>query len=122
MRRFLAIVSTVAVITAACGGGSSGGCAAIVDDGVDLLQEAIDSLAGLTLSEIENDPFDDPDLDRRFDELEQRSDDEGCTDDELNDLFKDGFDRLEADGDNPAGAFLVSVLQQAADEGGFDFN
>ena len=122
MRRLSAIVSIFALVAAACGGGSSGGCATIVDDGVDLLQEAIDGLAGLTLTEIQEDPFDDPELDRRFEELEQRSNDEGCTDDELNDLFIEGFDRLDAGDDNPAGAFLVSVLQQAADQGGFEFN
>lgn len=120
--RILSLMLSFALVAGACGGGDGGGCEAIVDEGVDLLQQAIDDLAGLTLSDIESDPFDDPELGRQFDDLEQRSNDEGCSDEELNDLFLDGFNRLEAGEDNPAGTFLVSVLQQAANEGGFQLN
>ena len=115
------LIVALALVAAGCGGGE-GGCNAIMDDGIQLFQDALDELEGLTLadlSEADSDPFSSADFERRSEELEERTEEAGCTDEEMSELFADRVDELEVGDNNPAGQFLVSILQQAAEEGEF---
>ena len=115
------LIVALALVAAACGGGE-GGCSAIMDDGIGLFQDAIDELEGLTLADLsdaEADPFSSADFEQRSEELEQRTQDADCTDEEMSELFADRVDSLEVGDNNPAGQFLVSILKQAAEEGEF---
>ena len=121
MKRLTMLIAALALIAAACGGGDAG-CTAIMDDGIDLFQDAINELEGLTLadlSEAESDPFSSADFENRSAELEERAQEAECTDEEMSELFADRVDQLEVGDNNPAGQFLVSILQQAAEEGEF---
>jgi hypothetical protein len=114
------ILTAFALVAAGCGGGS-GSCADIVDDGIALFQDAIDDLDGLTLADIQEDPFSSDDFDRRSDELEQRSTEAGCTDEELTNLFSERVGDLTADSTNPAGQALITLLTSAAESGDLNF-
>ena len=119
MKKTLLFLTAIALIASACGGGSS--CAAIVDDGVELFQDVIDELDGLTLADIQEDPFSNDDFDRRSDDLERRTAEAGCTDEELTELFSERIGDLSAGSDNPAGQALISALTSAASSGSLDF-
>ena len=110
----------MALVLSACGGSGSS-CSAIADDAIDLFQEGIDGLDGLSLSELQNfdtDPF--SDLEARGAELEERQIDAGCTDDEMTELVVDKMGNLTAGDSNPAGQFLISILTTALEDGEFD--
>lgn len=123
MKKVALLIAALAVVASACGGGDAGGCAAIMDDGLALFQDAIDELDGLSLTDLSDgsDPFSSDDFERRSTDLEQRTTDEGCTNEEMSELFVDRIGELEAGDTNPAGQFLVSILRQAAEAGEFDF-
>ena len=124
MKKLTMLIVSLAVVAAGCGGGEAG-CAAIVDDGLVLFQDALDELEGLTLSDLSDpsaDPFSSGDFDSRAEQLEQRTRDAGCTDEEMSELFADRIDELEVGSENPAGQFLVSILQAAAAEGDFSLD
>lgn len=115
------LVAALALVAAACGGGEAG-CDAIMDDGLVLFQDALDELEGLTLSDLADpsaDPFASGDFEARADALDERTRDAGCTDEEMAELFAERIDELSVGSDNPAGQFLVSILQQAAASGEF---
>lgn len=113
-------LTALALVLAACGGADAG-CPSIADDGVDLIQDAIDELDGLSLSDLNNNPLSTDDYERRSEDLERRSDAAGCTDVEMAELLSQRVDRLSADSNNPAGEFLISIMAAAADEGEFTF-
>lgn len=120
MRKTVIFLSALALVLAACGGSDSS-CSAIAGDAVDLLQEGIDGLDGLSLSDLEGldtDPF--SDLEARGAELEERQIDAGCTDEEMTELVVDKMGDLEAGDSNPAGQFLISILTTAIEDGEFD--
>lgn len=115
------LLVALALVAAACGGGESA-CSTIVADGVDLFQDAIDELEGLTLADLSlagSDPFSSEEFDRRGEELERRTQEAGCTDEEMSKLLVDQLDQLEVGANNPAGQLVVSILQQAAEQGEF---
>lgn len=51
MRKVTILITAVALAVAACGGGD-GGCSGIADDGVELIQDAINDLDGLSLTDL----------------------------------------------------------------------
>lgn len=120
MKKTTLLTTILALVLAACGGGDAG-CPAIVDDGIQLFQEAIDELDGLTLSDLTTDPFANGDYERQAEDLERRTVEAGCTDEEMSQLFAERVDRLDAGASNPAGQFLISILAAAAEEGEFAF-
>ncbi len=121
MKKTVLLLTTLTLVLASCGGGSSS-CSAIVDDGMELFQDAIDQLDGLSLSELENaDPFSDSEYEQQAEELEQRTTESGCTDEEMTELFADKIGTLEAADSNPAGQFFLTFLAGAAEERAFDF-
>lgn len=120
MRKTAIFLSVMALVLAACGGGDSS-CSAIADDAIDLFQEGIDGLDGLSLSELQSldtDPF--SDLEARGADLEQRQLDAGCTDEEMTELVVEKMGNLTAGDSNPAGQFVISILNTAMESGEFD--
>ena len=95
MRKATVLLIAVALVTAGCGGGGSS-CAAIVDDGVELFQDAINELDGLALDDIQDDPFATEDFDRRSEDLDKRTTEAGCTNEELSELFTERIGDLSA--------------------------
>ena len=120
MRKLTMIFTALALMLAACGGGDAG-CPSIADDGVALIQDAIDELDGLSLADLDSNPLDSDDYERRAEDLERRSGQAGCTDDEMAELFSERVDRLSAGSNNPAGEFLISIMAAAGNEGEFTF-
>ena len=120
MRRAALLLTAFTLIAAACGGAEAG-CSAIADDGMELIQDAIDELDGRSLSDLTADPFDTTDFDRRSDDIERRSIEAECTDEEMAELFIDRVDLLEAGDSNQAGQFLISFMKTAAEDGEFTF-
>ncbi|MGI9647389.1 MAG: hypothetical protein ACR2OI_02605 [Acidimicrobiia bacterium] len=120
MRKATILIAALALALAACGGGDAG-CPGIADDGVDLIQDAINELEGLSLTDLSGDPLSSDDYERRSEDLERRGDQAGCTDEEMAKLFADRVDRLTAGDNNPAGEFLLSIMTAASDEGEFSF-
>lgn len=122
MKKIIIFLSGLALIAAGCSGGGSS-CAAIVDDGMDLFQDAIDQLDGISLTDLdaESDPFSSDDFDARAADLERRTTDSGCTDEEMTELFADKLSGLEADDSNPIGQVFISGLTGAVEDGEFDF-
>lgn len=121
MRKLITLLAALALVAAGCGGGEAG-CGAIMDDGLELFQDALDELEGLTLSDLADpsaDPFSSGDFEARADELDRRTRDADCTDEEMAELFAERIDELSVGDDNPAGQFLVSILKQAAESGDF---
>lgn len=120
MRKTVIFLSALALVLAACGGSDSS-CSAIADDAIDLFQEGIDELDGLSdLQSLDSDPFSGGDFEARGAELEQRQIDAGCTDEEMTELVVDKMGDLTAGDSNPAGQFLISLLTGALEDGEFD--
>jgi hypothetical protein len=121
VRKIVIIISALALALTACSDGGSS-CSAIVDDGMDLFQDVIDSLDGKALDEIQDDPFTTADYEERVADLEQRTTDAGCTDEEMTSLFEEKIGTLEAGDSNPGGQFFISILTSAVEQGEFDFS
>jgi hypothetical protein len=121
VRKAVLFLIALALITAGCGGGGSS-CADIADDGLALFQDAINELDGLDLADIQDDPFETDDFERRSEDLDKRTTEAGCTDQELSELFTERIGDLSAGSSNPAGQFLISLLTTAAENGELDFS
>ncbi len=121
MRKTAALIVALAVGLAACGGGSSA-CAVIVDDGVALFQDVIDELDGLTLTELDEDPFATEEYEQRVSDLESRTREAECSDEEMSELLTEKIGSLEAGDSNPAGQFFIAIVTQAVENGEFDFS
>ncbi len=89
---------------------------------MELFQGAIDEFDGLSLSDLSTaDPFSDSNYEQEADDLERRTNEAGCTDEEMTELFLERIGTLEAGDSNPAGQFFLSLLTAAAEEGDFGF-
>lgn len=120
MRKPVLLLLGLALVASACGGGSAS-CTDIVDDGIALFQDVIDGLDGLDIANIQDDPFETEDFERRSDELDERTTEAGCTDEELTELFTERVGDLSAGSSNPAGQFMVSLLVAGAESGELNF-
>ena len=121
MKRLTAIVLALALAAAACGdsGGEAGSCDELVDEAVDLFQDALDSLADLTLEDAATLDQDLPEefetLETRGAELEAQSEELGCTEAELQARFDERIDDLTADG--PVAELILGGLLSESDAG-----
>ncbi len=118
MYRLLAALFAALMVFTACGdsGGAAGdpgsadNCDDLVDAGIDLIQEVLDEIGQLDLSDLEALGDEPPealeDLDARGQELSDRAEELGCTDEEMRQGLVDNLDKLEADG-----PFAELVLQ-----------
>ena len=120
MRKPVLFLFALALVASACSGGGAS-CSDIVDDGIALFQDVIDDLDGLDLADVQEDPFATDDFDSRSEDLEKRTTEAGCTDEELTELFTERVGDLSAGSSNPAGQFLVSLLVAGAESGEFEF-
>ncbi len=123
MYRLVAAICAALMVFAACGDSSGGGgdpgsaesCDDLVDAGIDLIQDVLDELSDLDLSDIEALGDEPPealdDLETRGEELQTRADELGCTDEELQQGLIDNIDQLEADG-----PFAELILQGLRDD------
>jgi hypothetical protein len=97
----LIVIAVSALIVAGCGGGDT--CETLVDSAIELVQDAIDELDGMSVEDLAAAEGDGPEAFRRLETegaaLEERAADLGCTSEEIAGLLADRVDRLEADSD-----------------------
>ena len=113
MRKLFILMAALALIVAACGGDSGGdSCESVADDAIQVIQDVIDELDSLTLEEIaamEEEPEALADMERRADELQQKANELGCTDAEMQQLLDARVGNLEAEG--MFGELLIGELE-----------
>ena len=112
MRKTLGLIVVLAVTAAACGGDSGNdpstaeSCEELADVAVVMLQEALDSIAGLGIDEV---PDEMPEAFVRLEDIDARADELGCSDEEGERLLCERYGSLRADGEAPE--FFLSSLQ-----------
>ncbi len=123
MYRLAAALCAAVMVFAACGDSGSGGdagsldnCDDLVDAGIDMLQDVLDELGNLSFEDVaalgDEEPEALADLEQRGQELEQRADELGCSDAEIEAGLLENVDRLEADG-----PFAELILEGIRSEG-----
>lgn len=111
MKKNLGVFVALALLVAACGGdggsdpASASTCEELADVSIVLVQDALDSIAGLGIDDM---PEDMPEAFVRLEELAVRADELGCTEEEGSRLLCERYDRLTADGE-AADVFLESL-------------
>ena len=120
VKKLVLFLVALALVAAGCGGGSSS-CSDIVDDGIDLFQDVIDELDGIDIADMQDDPFETEDFEQRTDDLDRRTTEAGCANEELTELFTERIGDLTAGSSNPGGQYLVSLLTAAVETGQLDF-
>jgi hypothetical protein len=120
MKRLTAIVLALALAAAACGdSGSASSCDELVDEAVDLFQDALDSLADLTLEDAaelgDELPEEFETLETRGEELEAQSEELGCSEAELQARFDARVGDLTAEG--PVAELILGGLLSESDAG-----
>ncbi len=127
MKRLLAVLFAAMMVLAACGDSSGGAgdpgsiddCDDLVGAGLEMLQDVLDELGELSFEDVaalgDEPPEALNDLEARGQELEDRADELGCTDEELSAGLTARVDELEADG-----PFAELILEGIQTEG-FDF-
>ena len=106
MRKALGLLLALALMTTACGG--SGGtdpaaadsCDALVDVGMNVLQDALDSIAGISLDEL-MEMTEQPEAFEKLETLDfdGRAEELGCSDAEVETLSCSKVGQLKADGE-----------------------
>ena len=112
MRKTLGLLLAFALAFAACGGSSSdpasaGTCEELADVGVAMLQDALDSIAGLGLTEV---PEEMPEAFVKLEEIDVRAEELSCSDAQGEELLCERYGRLKADGE--AAEFFLSALSE----------
>lgn len=117
MKKMLGLLLTLAIATAACGGGSGTDpasaktCDDLAEISVNLIQEAIDSAAGMSMDEfnaLEEPPAAFAALEEKGNELEKRADEIGCTEEEAQEKACERIGSLSANGE--AAEFLLELF------------
>lgn len=121
MKRVLLAVAVFGLVVAACGGdgGDAGSCADIADEGIAAIQEVINEIDTMSLDDLTALGSEDPefitDMETRMDELDERSTELGCSDEELAELVQDRVGDLSADSE-----FGQLMIDQFSDSGIFE--
>jgi hypothetical protein len=112
MRKLFILMAALGLLAAACGGDSGGSCESVADDAIQVIQDVINELDSLSLEEIaamEEEPEALADMERRADELQDRANELGCSDAEMEELLNARVGDLEAEG--MFGELLVGELE-----------
>jgi hypothetical protein len=97
--RFFAVLAVLAIVASACGGDSSS-CGAIADDAIDLVQGLIDQVDDMSLEELSSlDTGFTADFETSIESLVAEAENSSCSDEEMEDLFRDKVDSLTAESD-----------------------
>ena len=115
-----AVLVAAALVVGGCSG-VRGDCSAIVDDGMVFFQDVIDDLDGKSLADLESNPLAASDYAQRARDLEVRTTNAGCSDNEIADLLADRIGELRAGPSNPAGQAFIAALISGVEQGGFSF-
>jgi hypothetical protein len=110
MRKTLGLVLAIALVIPACGGSgsdpsSADSCEELADVAIVMLQDALDSLAGLGIDEV---PEEMPEAFEKLEEIDTRAEELGCSDAQGEELLCERIGRLRADG-AAAEFFLVTL-------------
>jgi len=123
MRKLIGLPLLFALVLAACGGDDGGGsyddpealesCDAVLDAGVDLLQDTLDELADLDLTALnsEEPPAAFVELEAKGEALTARAQALGCSEEELDAGITARAGDLEVSDDNVVGQFILSAIQ-----------
>lgn len=115
MKRLIVLITAAGLLAAACGdsGGAASSCDALVDDGLELVQEMLDELSGMTFEDIaalgDEPPPALADLEERGAQLETRAQELNCSDAELDARFQEKVGDLTADG--PFAELILEGIQ-----------
>lgn len=122
----IAGLAVVALALTACGGDDGGdaagadSCAALADEGIELVQGVLDELEGMSLADLAAAGDEDPefiqDMEEKGEALDARQSELGCSDEEMEELFLARLDDLDVE-PGSIGSFLVDTLRSE----GFDF-
>lgn len=108
MRRFVTAMAVMGLVLVGCGG-SATSCESIADEGIDRVQELMDSLEDMSIDELialgDEEPEALSSFQSDFDALQTKADESGCTDSEMEDLFSTKVGDLEAKG--PVGELFL---------------
>ena len=117
MKKALGLLLTLAIATAACGGGSGTDpasaktCDDLAEISVNLIQELLDSTAGMSMDELnslEEPPAAFAALEEKGVELEERAAEIGCSEEDAQQLTCDRASDLSASGE--AAEFLLELF------------
>jgi hypothetical protein len=113
MKRVFLAIAVLGLATAGCGGGSDASCSGIVDDGMAIVQDVIDELDAMTTDDLMAFGTEEPafltDMQTKLDDLDKKSTDAGCTDEELEQLFQDKVGQLSAKSD--IGQMMIDEME-----------
>ncbi len=126
MRKFLPLLLVFALALAACGGDDDDDvgsiedaetCEDVGDIFIDEMQVLLDGLSDVELSEFTGDeqPEAMTNFETAVDEISTKSDEIGCTDEEIQTILEDNVDELEADG--PVAELLLQGFQEGIESG-----
>lgn len=119
MRKMFVLVAVLGLVAGSCGGGASAdSCEGVADEAVGIIQDMIDGFDELTLEDamsMEGDPAFVTDNTDKLEELGQKAEDLGCSEDEMTALFEDRVGNLKAETD--MGQMMVDEIQSS---GGFN--
>lgn len=113
MRKLFILMAAIGLVVAACGGDSGGdSCEGVADDAIEVIQDVINEMDSLTLEEIaamDEEPEALADMERRADELQEKANELGCSDAEMQELLNARVGNLEAEG--MFGELLIGELE-----------
>jgi hypothetical protein len=132
MRKILPLLLVFMLVLAACGGdddddddGGAGGiedaetCDEVAALFVDEMQVLLDELSDMSLSDFQSSTDEQPEamtnFETRTEEIGNRGDELGCTDEDLAGYLEDNIDDLEADG--PVPELLLQFLREGVESG-----
>ncbi len=116
MRKFLVLLAALGLLAASCGGDDAGGdsCEGVADEFIVIMQDVIDELDAMSLDDLgatETPPAID-DLEQKGDALQEKADDLGCSNAEMEVLIDARVGNLTSDG------LLGQFLIDEAEDGG----
>lgn len=117
MKRVFLAIAVLGLATAGCGGGSDASCSGIVDDGMAVVQDVIDEFDAMSTDDLMalgtgEEPAFLTDMQAELDELDKKSTDAGCTEEELQQLFQDKVGQLSAKSD--IGQMMVDEMKNGS--------
>ena len=126
MRKLLPLFLVFVLVLAACGGDDDDDVGSIEDAEscddvgevfIDDMQTLLDELSDTDLSEFTGDsqPEAMTNFENSIEDIKVKSDDIGCTDEEIQEFMEDNIDRLEADG--PVAELLLQGFEEGIQSG-----
>ena len=99
-KKLITLIAGLALIVAACSSDGEASCADIADEGIQLIQDFVDEVSELSLEEIVGSGDDVPgltDFEEEGERLQDKANDAGCSDEEMESLLNQRAGDLESD-------------------------